>query len=246
MSQLSAPAIIITISAAMFSGVTTASENWSYVGQHGPSHWGEQSHAWRQCSEGRNQSPIDIRSTVKASLPPLALSYKQGGQQVLHNGHTLQVTFQGGSTLTLDGTVFELKQLHFHAPSENQIEGKSYPLEAHLVHADQNGNLTVLAVMFEQGNANPVLAAPWAIMPSAHQQAPLSPALNALTMLPADRSYYRFNGSLTTPPCSEGVRWLVLKQPVQASRQQLDQFRAAMGGDTNRPVQALFARQVLE
>jgi carbonic anhydrase len=149
--------------------------------------------------------------------------------------------------MIIDGHEFELRQYHFHAPSENRINGKSYPMEAHLVHADKEGNLAVIAVMFVEGAENPSLARAWAHMPEKvgdKHSLPSSIAVDG--MLPAKHGYYRYNGSLTTPPCSEGVRWIVMKAPVSASRPQIERFEHIMHHPNNRPVQPINARVVLQ
>ena len=145
-----------------------------------------------------------------------------------------------------DGRTFELKQFHFHAPSENTVNGKHFPLEGHLVHADQDGNLAVVAVMFNEGAANPFIASLWQKMPSkAGDKNALAEPLSVSDLLPAKRDYYRFDGSLTTPPCSEGVRWFVVKQPARcAPKTHTAAFRKAIRFANNRPVQSINARQV--
>jgi carbonic anhydrase len=146
----------------------------------------------------------------------------------------------------VDGLAFELKQFHFHSPGENKINGKQFPLESHLVHADKDGNLTVLAVMFQEGAANALLARLWEKMPGkAGEKSALPDGLSVTQLLPKERDYYRFNGSLTTPPCSEGVRWFVMKKPATASKAQIEQFSKAVGFANNRPIQATNARSVL-
>uniref|UniRef100_UPI003BA03050 carbonic anhydrase n=1 Tax=Aeromonas dhakensis TaxID=196024 RepID=UPI003BA03050 len=196
---------------------------------------------------GSNQSPVNLSGLVKAELAPLQFHYLAGGRSVTNNGHTVQVDYAPGSTLELDGMHFELKQFHFHAPSENLIEGKSYPLEGHLVHVNDQGELAVVAVMFEPGSANSALGRAWTSLPAkAGEQHQLKEAVSAEQLLPAKRDYYRFSGSLTTPPCSEGVRWLVMKQPVQISQAQIDAFKAVMHHPNNRPVQPLHGRLVLQ
>ncbi len=159
----------------------------------------------------------------------------------------MQVNYASGSSIKVDGTSFELKQLHFHAPSENHIEGKSYPLEAHLVHASDEGDLAVVAVMFEEGGANEGLEQAWSSMPEqAGEEKTLQSSLSADDILPSDRDYYRFNGSLTTPPCTQGVRWLVMKQPVTASKEQIEHFADVLHEPNNRPLQPVNARPVLQ
>ncbi len=198
-------------------------------------------------SRGSNQSPVNLSGLVKAELAPLQFHYLAGGRSVTNNGHTVQVDYAPGSSLELDGMHFKLTQFHFHAPSENLIEGHSYPLEGHLVHVNDQGELAVVAVMFEPGSANSALGRAWTSLPAkAGEQRQLKEAVSAEQLLPAKRDYYRFSGSLTTPPCSEGVRWLVMKQPVQVSQAQIDAFKAVMHHPNNRPVQPLNGRLVLQ
>ncbi|MCC9002163.1 MAG: carbonic anhydrase family protein, partial [Candidatus Competibacter sp.] len=147
----------------------------------------------------------------------------------------------------VDGVRFELKQFHFHVPSENLLNGQSFPMEAHLVHTDQDGNIAVVAILFSKGKANRALEKAWAQMPKKEgDKLALSAGVSPLGILPANRNYYRYNGSLTTPPCSEGVRWLVMKNPVSASKEQIEEFAHTMHHPNNRPVQAVNARPVLK
>src|SRR5205085_7678878 len=184
------------------------------------------------CHAGKSQSPIDLDHLVDRELPPLDFKYQAGGYRVVNNGHAVQVDFKPGSQITVDGRVFTLKQLHFHAPSENTIDGQRYPLEAHLVHADAKGQLAVVAVMFEDGAANAWLDAIEKSVPmQAETEIDLSKPVEATSLLPGDRDYYRFSGSLTTPPCTEGVRWLVLRHPVTASHREVEKLHAAVGHD---------------
>jgi carbonic anhydrase len=213
--------------------------HWTYAGAEGPEHWGG------TCHSGKSQSPIDLDHMVERDLPSLDFKYAAGGYRVVNNGHAVQVDFKPGSQITVDGKVFTLKQLHFHAPSENTIDGHRYPLEAHLVHADAKGQLAVVAVMFEDGAANAWLDDLSPSVPmKAETEKLLAKAVAASSLLPADRDYYRFSGSLTTPPCTEGVRWLVLKHPVSASAKEVGQLHAALGHDNARPVQLLNDRVV--
>ena len=223
-----------------------ATPHWEYSGEAGPAKWASLTPEFGQCA-GSNQSPVNLSGLVKAELAPLQFHYLAGGRSVTNNGHTVQVDYAPGSRLELDGMHFELKQFHFHAPSENLIEGHSYPLEGHLVHANDQGELAVVAVMFEPGKANGALSQVWQSLPAkAGEQRQLKEAVSAEPLLPAKRDYYRFSGSLTTPPCSEGVRWLVMKQPVQVSQAQIDAFKAVMHHPNNRPVQPLHGRLVLQ
>jgi len=221
--------------------------HWGYAGNEGPEFWGSLSSKFALCDSGKNQSPIDLTGFTEAELAPLEFSYTTEAANLVNNGHSIQANYQPGSSLTVDGHTFELKQFHFHVPSENHIDGQSYPMEAHLVHADKDGNLAVVAVMFEQGEANPVVDALWQQLPlHAGDEAELAGKVNVEAMLPESRDYYRFNGSLTTPPCSEGVWWLVMKQPVSVSQAQIDKFAEAIPHPNNRPVQPVNARTVLK
>lgn len=240
--------ILLIAGATLLAGAQAASDvHWGYSGPEGPEHWGELSPEYRVCSEGKNQSPIDLSGFIEADLQPIAFTYQPGGGEVLNNGHTIQINYAPGSQIAVGGHEFDLKQFHFHAPSENHIEGNFYPLEGHLVHADKDGNLAVVAVMFEEGANNKALEEAWAKMPTkAGEKHTLSAPVDATGILPNHRDYYRFNGSLTTPPCSEGVWWLVMKEPIAASKEQIAKFAKVMQHPTNRPVQPVNARPVLK
>ena len=238
---------VIAVAAMTVTATVSGGEHWGYSGEAGPDNWGELEADYAVCANGRNQSPIDLANFVEADIQPIDFAYKPGATEILNNGHTVQVNYAAGSSITIDGHAFELKQFHFHAPSENTINGKHFPLEGHLVHADKDGNLAVVAVMFEQGRNNPLLSPLWMQMPDkAGDRNALPKPYDVSAMLPSERDYYRFNGSLTTPPCTEGVLWLVLKQPAIASKPQIDQFTKVMGHPNNRPVQPVNARAVLK
>ncbi|MFM1699529.1 carbonic anhydrase family protein [Aeromonas salmonicida] len=237
---------LLACSLLLCPAVFAATPHWEYNGVAGPAQWAKLTPEFGQCA-GSNQSPVNLDGLVEAKLAPLQFHYLAGGQSVTNNGHTVQVSYAPGSSLELDGMAFELKQFHFHAPSENLIKGKSYPLEGHLVHTNAKGEIAVLAVMFEAGKANPALTRAWDQLPAKTGEIhALKAPLSAELLLPANRDYYRFSGSLTTPPCSEGVRWLVMKQPVQVSQAQIDAFKAVMHHPNNRPVQPLHGRLVLQ
>lgn len=242
MKKLVLSALIACAGSAMAADGAT----WTYAGEGGPDQWAKLTPDNFACA-GKNQSPVDIKGAVHAGLKPLKMDYKAAGNEVLNNGHTLQVNFAPGSTLQLDGTQFELKQYHFHAPSENLVNGQSYPLEVHLVHADKDGNLAVIGVMFKEGAENKALKALWPQLPKeANAKNALSAPLSAASLLPAKHGYFRFSGSLTTPPCSEGVRWLVMKNPVTVSKEQLAAFEGILHHANNRPVQSLNGRVIVD
>lgn len=237
------------VAVSLFSVLSASAfaQHWSYEGEAAPANWGKLDPKFVMCGMGKNQSPIDLDALVEAELAPLKMTYATPSAEIVNNGHTVQVNYQPGSTLMVDGRAFELKQFHFHAPSENKIGGKQFPMEAHLVHADKDGNLAVVGVMFSEGVSNPFLAKLWEKMPAKKDEKnALAAGLNVSQLLPADKDYYRYNGSLTTPPCTEGVRWLVLKKPATVSKGQVEAFTKIMGHPNNRPVQSVNARPILK
>ena len=242
-----------TLSAALLlaGSLTLASDHgthWGYTGHSGPEHWGDISEKFRMCAIGMNQSPINITASIDADLPAIGFAYTTSPAEIVNNGHTVQVNVTEGSSITIEGRSYALKQYHFHTPSENHIHGKEFPLEAHFVHADAQGNLAVVGVMFVEGEENAELAQLWAKMPmnAGEHNALSGEAKTLINLLPAEREYYRFNGSLTTPPCSEGVKWMVMKTPLSISKAQVEKFSHAVHGTNNRPVQPLNARVIAE
>jgi carbonic anhydrase len=241
-------ATLFAISCLMAGNATASGKaHWGYTGTEAPQNWATLSPDYRACGAGKNQSPIDLNSFIEAELPPISFDYANAASTILNNGHTVQASLPAGSSMKVDGITFELKQFHFHTPSENRINAKSFPMEMHLVHADTNGNLAVVAVMFEEGSENPAIAKLWSQTPEKiNSIQPLTDKVTAAELLPEDRDYYRFNGSLTTPPCTEGVRWFVMKNPIQLSAEQVDAFAQLMGHPNNRPIQRTNARPVLQ
>jgi len=219
--------------------------HWTYSGEHGPEHWAELSEAFVSCGVGLNQSPIDIVKPVEAELAPIELFRRGSTTTLVNNGHTLQVNVEPGSWLTVEGMKFELLQFHFHSPSEHRIQGEPFPLEAHLVHRNDKSELAVVAVLFRYGEPNRGLTA---IEASASSEigkvVPLSIPLADLATASAQEQYYRYSGSLTTPPCTEGVRWYVLEDTRSVSNEQVSAFVDLIGEDARGP-QPLNARLVL-
>lgn len=223
--------------------------HWGYAGDVGPEHWGELAPENRLCAAGTRQSPIDIRDGLAVDLEPIAFDYRVGGFSVLDNGHTVQVNVAPGSGLTVMGRRFELLQFHFHRPSEERINGRQFDMVVHLVHRDEQGRLAVVAVPLERGRdykPQPVVQVVWANLPlekgeALQAQAPLDPG----QLLPAERGYYTYMGSLTTPPCSEGVLWMVMRQPVPLTAQQIGIF-ARLYPMNARPLQAGSGRIIKE
>jgi carbonic anhydrase len=223
--------------------------HWSYSGERGPEHWGTLSEEFAACRVGKNQSPIDIRTDrlVETALPPIRLDYAGETTSIINNGHTLQVNVSGDNTLTAGGETFKLLQFHFHSPSEHQIDGEAFPLEAHFVHQNANGELAVVGLLFRTGESNPDLAQiEVAAPPGAGEQASFTHTLQAALTHPARQisTYYRYSGSLTTPPCTEGLRWFVIPVAVTISREQVARYIALIGADARGP-QPVNARIVL-
>lgn len=220
---------------------------WGYSGHGAPEHWGELEPSFEMCGKGVNQSPIDLTGFVEAELEPITFKYTGLATEVLNNGHAIQANYTAGSTIQAAGKTFELKQFHFHSPSENTINGESFPMEGHFVHMAEDGSLAVIAVMYKVGEENEGMKKIWKQMPTkAGDKAAMASQVKAGELMPEDRDYYRFNGSLTTPPCSEGVLWMVMKNPVTVSQKQVDAFVHVMHHPNNRPVQPVNARPVLQ
>ncbi|PHS39279.1 MAG: hypothetical protein COA91_06415 [Robiginitomaculum sp.] len=219
--------------------------SWSYIGANGPEHWASLSESFATCASGTVQSPFDITADNTDDLPALNLNYVPTDMTVINNGHTIQVDQTGGGQLVVGDATYNLLQFHFHTASEYSIDGKFYPLEVHLVHASDAGELAVVGVMFAQGEANAELANIWANMPATKGKNVVDgQVVDVKNLLPASGQYYRFMGSLTTPPCSEGVNWHVMSQPITASAEQIAAFKAIFPMNA-RPLQAENDRMVV-
>jgi carbonic anhydrase len=243
------PFLFATFAIAATSAHAAHPAHWSYSGATDAAHWAALDEGFKTCKLGQEQSPIDIvtRSAEKsADAKPIKFAYAAGAAEVVNNGHTIQVNLPAGGTVSLGGTEYKLLQFHFHTPSEEKFDGKSYPLVAHLVHRDAQGHLAVVAVLFKVGHENAALKPVFAHLPAKEgQTVKIDGAFDAAQLLPAARGYYAFAGSLTTPPCSEDVRWQVLKTPVELSSAQLASFRKLYAMNA-RPVQPLNGRKVLD
>jgi carbonic anhydrase len=227
---------------------THHAKHWGYSGDVAPAHWSALDDKFHMCSEGKEQSPINVVATKDINLPALALNYANGSKSIINNGHTVQVNIKGGDTLTIDGEPYELKQFHFHTPSENHINGQEFPLEAHFVHATKDGKLAVIAVMFKEGTENPTLQKIVKSFPlQKNQETTLEFSKAYLeVVMPQNKEYYHFMGSLTTPPCSEKVNWFVLKNVQTASPAQIAAIHNEIGMNNNRPIQPSNARSIEE
>lgn len=218
--------------------------SWSYDGNTSPRKWGKLSPDFTKCELGVEQSPINIQDAVKGSSNPITFDYHSLPLVVVNNGRTIQVTYAPGSSMTVGGEKYQLLQFHFHTPSEHQIAGKTSAMELHLVHRDQVGKLAVVGVMINQGKEDPLIDQVWqAIPPIGQTKTVKSTTINAANLLPEQRSYYSYAGSLTTPPCSEGVKWHILTTAISLSPKQIDQFRALYQVDA-RPLQPIGNRKI--
>jgi carbonic anhydrase len=220
---------------------------WDYGKDHGPAHWGSLKPEFATCQSGHHQSPIDIDKTEMADLPPIQFAYGPSPLRIVDNGHTIQVNYGPGSSIRIGQRKLLLKQFHFHHPSEETIHGRHHQLSLHLVHADAAGRLAVVAVLLDPGPENAVVRQLWDHLPKQEgkEERHDDVRIDAADLLPADRGYYTFEGSLTTPPCTEHVTWLVLKQPVTVSSAEIARFSQRYPDDA-RPTQPLYDRVVKE
>lgn len=219
---------------------------WSYEGENGPAYWGKINPAWAKCGDGNRQSPIDIRDGMKVELEQITFDYHPSSFNVTDNGKTVQVMVGGGNFITVNNRMYELIQFHFHRPSEERINGKGYEMVVHLVHKDGEGRIAMLALLLERGKPQPVIQTVWNNLPLEKLET-LAPStvLDPMELLPARRDYFTFMGSMTTPPCQEGVLWLVMKEPVQASPAQMALFSRLYPLNA-RPVQPSSGRIIKE
>lgn len=226
-------------------GFAAEGAHWNYEGEHGPDHWGDLDPASRVCSIGTQQSPIVIEDSIEAELPPLKFNWARQPDTIVNNGHTIQLNFREGGGLSVGDERFDLVQFHFHHPSEHLIGDKSFSLEAHFVHRNAAGALAVVGVLIETGKTNPVFAQIAATMPTA-EGPPVKAAadIDPNGLLPKKRDYYRYEGSLTTPPCSETVSWLLFADPIEVAEADADAF-AKLYPFNARPTQKLDRRFVL-
>lgn len=226
-------------------GFAAEGAHWGYEGATGPDHWGDVDAASKVCSAGSQQSPIDIRDAIKARLPRLKTTWARSADTIVNNGHTIQLNVAPGSTLSLGKDGYALLQFHFHHPSEHTVSGNNSPMEVHFVHRNSAGGLAVVGALMIAGHTNVTFNKIVATMP-AHEGEPVKAAagIDPNKLLPPLRSYYRYAGSLTTPPCSETVEWLVLHQPIQVAKSDVEAF-AKLFPMNARPVQKDNRRFVL-
>lgn len=224
--------------------------HWSYAGTTGPENWAKLDSSFSKCADGREQSPIDIELAdvkVDKTVEMLNIHYNLTPMTVLNNGHTIQVNdASGNNSILLDGVKYTLVQMHFHKPSEHQINGQNFAMEGHLVHKNSKGELAVLGFLIKEGQENKQLAEIWTKLPKEEiiQGSKLTNPVDLVNLLPAEKKSFRYNGSLTTPPCTEAVKWTVLSAPIEMSKEQIASF-GSIFPDNHRPVQSLYNRQVI-
>jgi carbonic anhydrase len=239
-----------TFAALVLTAQTAAAQHdphWSYEGKDGPAQWGTLSPEFASCSSGQHQSPIDIPATTELSSDTISFAYAPGALDIVNNGHTVQVNYGSGSSVGIRGKRYNLLQFHFHSPSEHRVAGRHEEMEMHFVHRDAEGKLAVIAVLIREGAKNSAYEPVLRNLPQSAGK-PISIAsvsLDSERLLPASRAYWSYAGSLTTPPCTEGVTWIVLKDAVELSRAQIDAF-TAIHHNNARPLQPPVSKPVDE
>lgn len=235
------------VCAGVGSSVAQASDapHWGYEGHGGPDQWGSLDPAYGACSVGKEQSPVDLNGAIPAMVGDLDIRWRPVSLDIINNGHTIQCDTANGGSLVLDGVEYKLLQFHFHHPSEHTVNGMARAMEVHFVHKSAEGNLAVIGVFFQPGAANATLAPIWAAMPSqAGARVSKPEMINPASFLPSRDITWRYAGSLTTPPCSEIVSWIVFQDPIEASPEQIKAF-GSMFPMNARPVQPLNRRKLL-
>lgn len=222
-----------------------ASPHWSYEGADSPTRWGQLSKDFALCQSGSDQSPIDLDIISTGEPDPIEFNYGATPLEVVNNGHSIQVNYGEGSRVKIAGETYDLLQFHFHTPSEHTIHHENAAMELHLVHRNPLGKLAVISVMMNKGAPNPIIQSIWSNIPTqGGKNAPANLTINAADLLPKDKTYYSYTGSLTTPPCSEAVQWNILTQPIQISDEQIATF-ATLYQANARPVQPTNKRMIV-
>lgn len=238
--------ILILVLAFATSVLAASGPHWTYDGEEGPAYWGVLSPDYALCGDGQSQSPIDIPSSAPGNPADLVTTYNPSAVNIFNNGHTIQVNYDPGSTLMLDSSAYELVQFHFHALSEHTVDGGHRPMEIHFVHKNAQGKLAVVGVLLAEGAANADYAAILDHLPTTEGDPVAVPGaqVDADNLMPATRTYWRYSGSLTTPPCTEGVSWLVMNNPVELASGQIAAYTAIFDHNS-RPIQPINNRQFI-
>ena len=242
---LSACAVLVL---SMHSVDSIASDTpWSYSGLKGPSHWGQLDPSYSLCGNGSEQSPVDVTNTVSAVLPGIEFNYNATGNQIENNGHFVKINYKTGSSIVIDDAEYKLVQSHFHTPAEHTINNKAFPMEVQHYHNNKAGDQLVISALFMAGEENKALHHSWLkLLSQKHARHLLYREISPVELLPENREYYRLQGSLTIPPCTENITWIIMKHPVTASREQIQELHKTIYADNNRPVQPLNKRHIQE
>ena len=233
---------LLTSTVAFSSG--GAKWNYDVESEHGPEYWGDISGAYKACKEGLSQSPIDLTDAIDVELAKIDFNYKATRLNIINTGHSIEVKYDKGSYINVDREKYKLLQFHFHTPSEHTIDGVPSVMEMHLVHKSNRGKLAVIGVLFNAGVENVGLDEVWANLPEkAKQKRSVGKKINVIDLMPNSKSYYAYFGSLTTPPCSEGVKWYVLRTPLEISEEQVSKIESIIG-QNSRLVQPLNDREL--
>jgi carbonic anhydrase len=229
---------------AVVAGIAAASgavsgQTFGYFGAAGPTFWSELSPDWIRCRDAQIQSPVDFRLPFRPQWRELSIEYGQTTGEIFNNGHTIEVETEGRNTLTLAGIKYALVQFHFHSVSEHRVEGRDFDMEMHLVHASADGSIAVIGVFLTRGSSSGSLAPIFQKLPDdVKTKHPLDTPFNPMSFLPKSRTHFRYAGSLTTPPCTGGVQWIVMNQPVTVSDEDMAQFNERIHFNA-RPVQRI-------
>ncbi|MFC5603929.1 carbonic anhydrase [Sporosarcina koreensis] len=230
---------------------TAPDSEWSYDEETGPDHWGDLDPTYSACTDGNEQSPINIETSevnTNEKLENIEIHYEPTEFSIVNNGYTVQANpATENNIIVLDGKEYKLAQFHFHTPSEHQFDGKQLDMELHLVHQDANGELAVLGLMIKEGKENESLAPIWGVLPNQKTESDIAveDTVDLQSLLPSDQTTFNYNGSLTTPPCTEEVKWIVFEEPIEMSKEQIQAYQQIFH-DNDRPVQPLNDREVFE
>jgi carbonic anhydrase len=228
--------LMLTAAILVTPAIVTA-QTFGYFGENGPAFWGQLSPAWETCGTGEIQSPVDLRAPLPQRLRTLPIEYGTTTGEIFNNGHTIEVEVEGSNFLTLDGVEYELVQFHFHAVSEHRVNGRGFDMEMHLVHAAVDGSNAVIGVFLRRGETSGALETVFESLPDdVNVKHPLDQSFNPQAFLPKSQVHVRYLGSLTTPPCTEGVKWILMEEPVTISDEDMAQFAERIHFNA-RPVQ---------
>ena len=241
----------ILLTAAMLAACSPKAEasipHWTYEGEEGPEHWGDLDPSYAACETGTKQSPIDVSNPAEQDLANIAFHYQPSEVNILNNGHTVQVNYDAGSYIELDGVRYDVAQFHYHAPSEHAVDGKLFAAELHIVHKNADGGLAVVGILLDEGAENAAYQPFIQNLPAEESDVKdAGVTVNAADLLPAVQTTFRYSGSLTTPPCTEGVNWLLMTTPVEISASQIEALASLFEAGNNRPVQPLNDRPLAE